>query len=93
MGIINKKMTNPSFNNVWNKNKHFELTKDDGIAHHVNDIVVLQEYNDKKGESGNEIIVKVNEVKREVDGIKDGWCIIGFKVLDRVQGINAIGEW
>lgn len=87
------KCKNPYFYSIWNLKKSWELRKEDEIDFKKDDLLILMEYDEEKGLSGNEIIVRITEVYRNLDGLEKGYCIFSLKVINRVQGIAEVGAW
>ena len=83
MKVIEKKILMEYFGSIESGKKTFELRKEDDVRYEVGDIVVLKAI-DKNGNylPGEEIPVEVTYVLRNFEGLEDGYCICGIKVLN-----------
>lgn len=84
MKIIEKKINVRFFEDVMSGRKTFELRKEDDVRYEKGDIVLLRAV-DETGKyllTGSEIPVEVTYVLRNFEGLEDGYCICGIKVLN-----------
>jgi len=67
------------FQEVWNRNKKFELRKHDR-PYQVGDTLILLEYEPTKAEyTGRKIFAEIGYIFSEpVFGLKDGYCILSL---------------
>lgn len=76
-----QKIRTEYFHAVMTRKKNFEIIKDDGILKmKEGDIIVLQEWNRKKGYTGRECRRKVKYVLRDCPeyGLKSAYCIVSW---------------
>jgi hypothetical protein len=79
----NIKCINPYFNHINFGAKQFEVRLNDR-NYQNRDIVVLEEYLPETSKyTGRYVMVKISYVLKEFDGLKKGYCVFGFYVLDR----------
>ena len=76
---IRKKISPTYFDDVKDRQKNFEIRKDDDDVQ-VGDKVVLGEWKENYGYTGRFVTRKVKYVLRNVPeyGLKEGYCIIGW---------------
>lgn len=79
MKAIRKKISPIYFEPVENRQKNFEIRKDDDDVQ-VGDKLVLGEWKEECGYTGRFVTRKVKYVLRNVPeyGLKEGYCIIGW---------------
>lgn len=63
-------------------NKQFELRKNDRDFH-VGDVLVLEEWDNQY--TGSVLYVRVTYILREFEGLKDGYVVLGIKLLAREE--------
>lgn len=79
------KTVQPYFDAVWSGTKRFELRVNDRDFQ-VDDMVFLKDYNQFTDEySGREISCRISFLLKDYPGIKDGYCIFGFKVVNKTK--------
>lgn len=80
MKIISKKLQQPYFNDVSSGLKKFELRKDD-CDYQVGDILILKEWNEAIGYTGDMIKMKISYKLEEYTGLQSGYCILGLEPI------------
>ena len=73
------------FQLVWDGKKPFELRKDDR-GYGIGDVLILNEWSNGKY-TGRAIRAKVTCVLRDCEeyGLQDGFCIMGIKIVAKVE--------
>lgn len=79
MKLLRKKILPEYFEEVKNRNKNFELCKDEDDAQ-AWDMIDLEEWNPEIGYTGEYATHQISYVMRNVPeyGLMDGYCIIGW---------------
>lgn len=88
------KCQNPYFRYVENNLKNVEIRVNDR-NYQKNQIYGLLEYSEIKGYTGSVIIIKIIWIDKTFMGLKEGFCMFGFKklytgfIID-LNGVNPI---
>ena len=79
MKVVKKKILSKYFKAVRAREKHFEIRKDEDNIQ-IGDLIVLEEWDDFYGYSGQVVRRYVKYVLRNAPefGLKEGYCIIGW---------------
>lgn len=80
MKITFLKTTNPHFRRIKNKTKNVEIRNNDRNFKKL-EVYGLLEYSELKGYSGELIIIKIIWVENYFEGLKEKYCMFGFKIL------------
>ena len=82
MRIIEKKILPEYYMEVINGRKMFEIRKEDDVRYEVGDLLLLKLFAGERVIEEEYILCKITYVLRNFEGLKDGWVVIGIKVLE-----------
>lgn len=76
------KLIQPYFNDVWTERKLFEVRKNDR-GFKEGDLLILREYYKEKNLLRRRITARIIYILDDQEYVKEGYVVIGMKILDK----------